>query len=289
MKKVSLLAILVVCLVSCQKEQSIENPSPPTASPRTLVVDPAPVNLPVYIEPASAPPGETLSITNGENSNLDLSRRRFYDDAGNLINVILLDFDGHTFDGLGWSTEPIVTTGPSGLSSDVIQRVIDSVRKDFKYFPVTITTDESLFNACDRFKRQRLVITAESDWFGTAAGGVAYTGCFGFGDDTPAFIFTQMLNYASKYVAEAASHELGHSLWLLHQSKWENGVILEEYSTGNPGSLYAPIMGMSYYRTGQWIIGRNSYGYTQYDGRTMESILGGRISGTGRLMPFGTY
>ncbi|MEO5647511.1 MAG: T9SS type A sorting domain-containing protein, partial [Chitinophagaceae bacterium] len=76
-------------------------------------------------------------------------------------------------------------------------------------------------------------------------------GSFTWGDDTPAFVFSNMLGMNVKYVAEACSHESGHALLLSHQSKYDNSCnILQNYNEGigTGETSWAPVMGNSYYR-----------------------------------------
>jgi PKD repeat protein len=73
---------------------------------------------------------------------------------------------------------------------------------------------------------------------------VAYVGSFSWNSDTPAYVFpAQLGNGWPKYVAEATSHEAGHSVGLTH-----DGVIGgPEYYEGHNG--WAPIMGSGYTAT----------------------------------------
>jgi hypothetical protein len=77
-----------------------------------------------------------------------------------------------------------------------------------------------------------------------------------------------------KYIAEAASHEAGHTFGLRHQAYWENGVLLNDY---NPypvlnGQTY--IMGLPYNYPSDFGIGLNSYGSVQDDKAIISSVIG---------------
>jgi hypothetical protein len=110
------------------------------------------------------------------------------------------------------------------------------------------------------------VITQYNEWYG-GMGGVAYIngiewsgGGYSFGE-VPAFVFPKALSYNQKYIWEATSHEIGHTLGLYHQVQCSStGTFLNEYNGGS-GS-FAPIMGNSYFREGVWWIGPNSLGCT---------------------------
>ena len=87
----------------------------------------------------------------------------------------------------------------------------------------------------------RVVISPSSRWFGYF-GGVAFVGSFDWPDDVPTFVFSNNLGFGNeKYVAEAASHEIGHTLGLFHDGKTDG----TEYYQGHGD--WAPIMGNSYY------------------------------------------
>jgi len=86
-------------------------------------------------------------------------------------NVILLDFDGHLVTGSSWNYSGDIYMAPSGLSQSQIDYIITDTRTKFAQFPVTVTTDESLYNATTR--RQRLVYTTYYQWFG-AVGGTSF-------------------------------------------------------------------------------------------------------------------
>jgi hypothetical protein len=61
--------------------------------------------------------------------------------------------------------------------------------------------------------------------------------------------------YRQKYISEAATHEAGHGLGLYHQSEYDaNCNFMNEYNDGGISPV-APIMGISYYKTGVWWVG----------------------------------
>ena len=79
------------------------------------------------------------------------------------------------------------------------------------------------------------------------------------GDDTPAWVFNSLLENKAKYIAEAVSHEIGHTLGLQHQSTYSRDCdLIDEYAEGRgSGEIgWAPIMGVGYYRNlTLWTIG----------------------------------
>ena len=174
--------------------------------------------------------------------------------------VIYLDFDGHVTSGtiLGTAVIPAVlilspghlipTATARAFSNDELDRIQEiwtRVAEDFAMYDVDVTTEdpgtEALRRATtgDQYYGVRVVISPSSGWF-SSAGGVAYVGSFNWSSDTPAFIFSDRLSNNAKYVAEAASHETGHTLSLYHDGTTDG----TEYYAGHGD--WAPIMGVGY-------------------------------------------
>lgn len=163
--------------------------------------------------------------------------------------TIFLDFDGHTVSSPFWTVTPFYAT-PSGLTNDQITRVFNQVAEDFRPFNLNITTDSTVFLAATPGRRQRIIITSYSSWYGNA-GGVAYNPSFRWTQDVPGFVFSNLLNWNPKAIAEACSHETGHTLGLEHQKLYNASCGLQsEYNPGiGSGEIsWAPIMGNSYSR-----------------------------------------
>ncbi|MBC7848827.1 MAG: T9SS type A sorting domain-containing protein [Chitinophagaceae bacterium] len=176
--------------------------------------------------------------------------------------VIYLDFDGATVRGTSWNWDGSIEAQPAGLSSLGVIEIFNRVSEDYRIFNINITTDSSVFKSAPINRRTRVILTPTYGWYGPA-GGVAYVGSFAWGDDTPAWVFTGLLNNNIKYIAEAASHEAGHTLGLQHQSSYDtNCYKTEEYSSGmGTGEIsWAPIMGVGYYKNlTTWHNGTNTY------------------------------
>lgn len=197
-----------------------------------------------------------------------LSETFFLSSNLNASKIIYLDFTGHTTSGTAWNTNftggaSIVTPaydtdGNPAAFSDAelanIQQIWKRVAEDYAPFNVNVTTREPdtldelrKSSSTDIFYGIRVVIGGSStSWFGSA-GGVAYLTSFNWSSDTPAFVFpAQLGNGYPKYVAEAASHEAGHTFGLSH-----DGSSTVEYYEGHAD--WAPIMGVGYYKnTVQW-------------------------------------
>ncbi len=182
-------------------------------------------------------------------------------------SVILLDFDGQKISGTSWNWNGDIIAAPANLTAAQIEEIFQRVANDYSPFNITVTTDEAVYSAANVSKRTRVVITESWEWFGQS-GGVAYVNSFTWGNDTPCFVFSSLLNYGTKYIAEAASHEAGHTIGLYHQSLYDaSGVKISEYNkgqgTGETG--WAPIMGVGYYQNlTLWHNGPNSNGATSY-------------------------
>lgn len=165
--------------------------------------------------------------------------------------TIFLDFDGHYVTSSIWNGGNPLNCAPSGMNDTQITEIFNRVSEDYRPFNVNITTDSTVFLAAPLAQRIRIIVTTTSAWY-QGVGGVAFVGSFTWGDDTPAFVFTDRLGpFNPKTVAESCSHESGHTVGLSHQSKYDNNcTLLATYNdgdgTGETG--WAPIMGNSYYK-----------------------------------------
>jgi len=179
--------------------------------------------------------------------------------------VILLDFDGHVVTGTSWNYDGPINCNSSGLDNTQITTVFNRVAEDYRPFNINITTDPAKFTAAPANRRTRVLLTTSYEWYGSA-GGVAFIGSFLWGDDSPAFVFTSLLNFNVKNIAEAASHEAGHTLSLQHQSTYNTSCVkTSEYNYGQgAGEIgWAPIMGAGYYQNlTLWNNGQSSMGCT---------------------------
>ncbi len=175
--------------------------------------------------------------------------------------VILLDFDGHKVQGTSWNTSGPINCDGANLPTSKIDEIYSRIAEDYRPFNINITTDESKYNAAPSNRRMRVIFTISSSWYGSA-GGVAYIGSFTWGDNTPAFVFTALLNYNTKFISEAGAHEAGHTLSLQHQASYDASCVRTSpynYGTGEGEISWAPIMGVGYYKNAT----------TWYDGKLL--------------------
>jgi len=184
--------------------------------------------------------------------------------------TIFLDFDGQTVTGTAYNGSGPIFAQPSELSTEAITEIFNRIAEDYRPFNLNITTDSTAYFKAPLTQRMRVIFTTTSSWT-NAAGGISFVGSFTNGTETPAFVFNQLLGNGVKAVAEAASHETGHTLGLQHQSIWSNNCkLISEYNGGQgEGEIgWAPIMGVGYYKNlTTWHVGtsRISCNYIQND------------------------
>lgn len=169
---------------------------------------------------------------------------------------LFLDFDGH-FEA-NWGSYSNVATPPYAGDSNAIAEIWSRVAEDYSIFDVDVTTIDP---GNENHNETAVVAIGGSytDWYGGAAGGVAYVGSFFFFQPPIGYVFSSNLGDSPKYVAEAAAHEAGHVFGLRHQAVWNGNTLVSEYSQGD-GNI-APIMGVGYYAPlTRWTNGPTSQG-----------------------------
>jgi len=219
-------------------------------------------------------------------------------------HTIYLDFDGNVTSGTPWNSNfnggadfvtpaynPDGVAGFSNSELEAIQKVWQRVVEDYVAFDVNVTTEEptdigdlAKSGSGDSRWGVRVAIGGSSyDWYGAGAGGVAYIGSFNWNTDTPTYVFPDQLgNGFEKYVAEAASHEAGHTLGLRHDGTSTQGYY-SGHGSGETG--WAPIMGVGYYENlSQWSRGEYADADRQEDDLaiiTTQNGFGYRVDDNG--------
>ncbi len=164
--------------------------------------------------------------------------------------VIYLDFDGETVTDPDWNNGRTIVASVSGLTSAQMTAVWQMVREDFLPFNVDVTTDLSHYTRTPAGRRMRCIITRTSTWYGDA-GGVGYVGSWAdagqfFSSTVPCWVFANRLGGTARFIADAVSHEVGHTLGLSHDGlETRGGVPVDEYFEGHGfgATSWAPIMG----------------------------------------------
>jgi hypothetical protein len=183
--------------------------------------------------------------------------------------VIYLDFDGHTVTNTAWNQGRAATINITPYDTDgnpdswstteqnVVREVWARVSEDYAPFDVDVTTQAPPESAIDRTSSSdqqygTRVVIDPTTWYQTECkcGGVAYVGVFNSTSQhayyQPALVFTKGVGTGAKNIAEAASHEAGHTVGLSH-----DGTASVGYYAGH-GS-WAPIMGVGYSKAiSQW-------------------------------------
>jgi hypothetical protein len=157
--------------------------------------------------------------------------------------VIMLDFNGHYVDGTLWNTNGPFTAAAANLTAEAQDSIVARVQRIYGTFNVKVSKHEADFVNATYNRRTRIVVTESWEWYGQA-GGVAYINSFGWGDNTPAFVFSSLLSYDVHNIGEAAAHEAGHTLGCRHQVTCADGVMTSQYNWGFGD--WAPVMGASY-------------------------------------------
>ncbi len=167
--------------------------------------------------------------------------------------VVYLDFDGEQVSDNSWNGGKLINAAASGLTPQEIRQVVARVAEDFAPFNINVTTHRANYNNAPVRQRMRVIVTP-TDTANPGSGGVSYVNSwskagYSFSETIPAWVFNTMV----KSVAEAVSHEVGHTLGLNH-----DGTRFASYYSGHGGTLanptsWAPIMGKSYDRSlTQW-------------------------------------
>jgi hypothetical protein len=179
-------------------------------------------------------------------------------------NVLFLNFSGETVINTEWNKVVGRSEIPAvAFSSDsdlatfsdaeqvMIKRIWQRVAEDYAPFNIDVTTERpASFNN----RTAVALITRRTDANGDAnpystSGGVAYVNVFGttsYAKYRPAWIYHDNLGNNESYIAEAASHEIGHNLGLSHDGKTDG---TDYYGGHGSGEIsWGPLMGTGYNR-----------------------------------------
>jgi hypothetical protein len=161
--------------------------------------------------------------------------------------VVYLDFDGETITDPSWNGGRSIVAPAMALTAAQMTEIFNRVREDYAPFNVDITTNLARYNAVPANRRTRCIVTS-NDAAAPGAGGVAYVDAFSlsgsvFSSTIPCWVF----NSGAVGIAEAISHEVGHTLGLDHDGR--SNPREEYYAGAGAGPTgWAPIMGVGYNR-----------------------------------------
>lgn len=184
-------------------------------------------------------------------------------------NVIYLNFSGENVTNTAWNNSlgrAVIPAVAFSADSDLatfsaseqaaIKAIWRRIAEDFAPFNVDVTTERP---AVMHNRVAVALITRNTDADGapnpsSTAGGVAYVNVFGrsgFATFRPAWIYANNLSGNEAYIAEAASHEIGHNLGLSHDGKTDGTEYYTGHGTGE--TSWGTIMGAAYNRNvTQW-------------------------------------
>lgn len=161
---------------------------------------------------------------------------------------LFLDFDGENVNDPDWGR---INAVPSPLTAVQRTDVFRRVREDFLQFNINVTTDLAKYTAAPVGLRMRCIVTT-TDTAAPGAGGVAFLNSFAyagsvFSRTVPCWVF----NPTVKSIADAISHEAGHTFGLNHDGVVGKAEYYLGHGTG--ATSWGPIMGAPYGRgVGQW-------------------------------------
>lgn len=182
---------------------------------------------------------------------------------------IYLDFDGHITRGTPWNAGRSASLVTPAFSRDadpafndaekaIVQEVFRRVAEHFAPWAVDVTTEdpgvEALrkTSASDVLYGIRVVIGPKA--FSTGAAGLAYVNSFSNSIDNPCFTFTDGGLDTAPIIAGITSHEVGHTVSLLHQGV--TPIDNSYYGGHGSGALsWSPIMGNGLRPVNQWAKG----------------------------------
>jgi Divergent InlB B-repeat domain/Metallo-peptidase family M12B Reprolysin-like/Bacterial pre-peptidase C-terminal domain len=184
-------------------------------------------------------------------------------------NVLYLNVSGEDVTNTAWNSSLGRTLIPAvafSLDADsttfsdseqaAIKRIWQRVSEDYAPFNIDVTTERpATFGA----RTAHALLTRSTDANGEAnpsstAGGVGYVNVFGssgYSRNRPVWIYYNNLANNDSYVAEAASHEIGHNMGLSHDGTTAG----KEYYSGHGSgeTSWGPLMGTGYGRNvSQW-------------------------------------
>ena len=195
---------------------------------------------------------------------------------------IYLDFDGHLTIGTPWNngrsatltTPPFTKDGAPDFSDAekaVVQETFRRVAEHFAPWDVDVTTKdpgvESLRKTSPGDLNYGIRVVIGPAAFTTAGVGIAYVNSFNDNIDNPCFAFTES-NFDARIIAGIVSHEVGHTVSLLHHGQSPgDGPYFGGHGSG--ALSWSPIMGNGLRPVNQWSKGE----YKDADNSTQHDLV----------------
>lgn len=271
MKSFKLFAILaIVLLASCQKERNFESQAP--------VLQEDAIDYPTTTQKTEF----DRILQNESKTAMAKARRQMCS-----VTTLLLDFEGqNAIDGSQWGISGTFNCPTSGLAAGKKDSITMMVTEDYYPFNVRVTRNEQEFNSAS-YPKMRIIISRKNARIMTSPilapyPGVAYVSSILWNDNTPCFVFANEFTGGDriKKIAEAISHELGHTFGLYHQGEPDGSVcgFLGEYRFASGDFSLSAIMGNPYQgKASRWIVGPSMMlecGTLQNDAEVIGSIAG---------------
>lgn len=153
--------------------------------------------------------------------------------------VLYIDFDGEVVTNPAWNDGETIDAQPSSFAEDEAAMTIiwQRVAEDYKPFDLNVTTNREVYDSAAPERRQMCIMTT-TQFFIFDLAGIATLNSFG--QEIPCWGFDDFNLGDDAYHGETISHEVGHTMGLLHQSD-----AVQEYYPGHGTGLtsWAPIMG----------------------------------------------
>jgi hypothetical protein len=211
------------------------------------------------------------------------------------LNFIGKAVNGNIYSSAGYTTIPAFTLDSDGTTFSstelaLIKDIHRRIAEDYAAFDVDVTTevptDDALFRTSknDEYYGHSVIFTNSTKYIcSQSCGGISYIGVFKSNNTSTSyqkmydatFVFNDKTANNAKYMADAASHEMGHAIGLQH---WGTSTSGYTYGQGSGTTGVCAIMGAAYYQNlahwskGEYYDAKNS-STSQDDLAVISSII----------------